>query len=625
MSNYPYAPPPPAPSTAPPSNYPSYSPGQGYTSTPPRGGHAGAINSGRAHAHHQGPTRGDYGSSYYQPQGYSSPSGGQYSSPQPNSYWQGASPATHPHPTASPLPPSNYHPNYAPQGFHPQSAQGYPPQYPNQPSRPAYGPTYGQPPNDYAHPPQQWGEQGQPYSPYATRGGRGGYQSDRGGHKSEHSMGPPLRVGFDQRNEPPAQAGNSYSQPYPSNPHHQSPPYQPSYSYPPSTAPSFPGPSHTHYGANNRGHGRGGFAHSNRGGRAMNNDHGEKFRHRDQRAPQTFNNTQKSDPAFAKKKKKRKTNTLGLTPGDDDSDDGVDEEKHLEELLGVDAPVVPDLAAWLAERKANYPTKARIAAKKNAGLVPATDSGDAVTTVAAAAAPAAEVDPVQEEADRLRKKLAKVERKLEKRKRAANDEGDEMRSESSDSSSEDEKPESLPTGKPSTGFLPPPPITRADPTNHCKYYSTGGICGKKGKCRFVHDPAVREAALQERTKNGGRMTLKQRLILNDKEQDDMEVIKTIVEMRANGRLDDPQNPHIRPARQAHEHAAIAAVSTLPVTPGAANLPPNPYTSAKNLDESRRRHNKPKKHNDSNPNTKYAGWGKLVGYGGTGVPPKQLPS
>ncbi|KAI1084260.1 hypothetical protein F5B20DRAFT_288673 [Whalleya microplaca] len=54
---------------------------------------------------------------------------------------------------------------------------------------------------------------------------------------------------------------------------------------------------------------------------------------------------------------KGRSNTLGLTPGDDDSDDGVDEEKHLEELLGVDAPIVPDLAAWLAERKANYGTR----------------------------------------------------------------------------------------------------------------------------------------------------------------------------------------------------------------------------------------------------------------------------
>ncbi|KAI0009484.1 hypothetical protein F4779DRAFT_366542 [Xylariaceae sp. FL0662B] len=621
MSNYPYAPPPPAPSSAPPTSY-SYSPGQGYTNTPPRGGHAGAMNGGRAHGHPQGPGRGEYGSPYYQPQGYSSPGSGQYSAPQPNSYWQGASPTTHPHPSASPLPPSNYHPNYAPQGFH-QPAQGYPSQYPNQPSRLPYGPAFGQPPNDYAHPPQQWGEQGQPYPQYSNRGGRGGYQSDRGGHKSDHAMGPPIRVGFDQRNEPPAQASSGYSQPYPNNPHHQPTPYQqPSYSYPPTTAPSFSGPSHTQYGTNSRGHGRGGFAHSNRGAHTTNNDRGEKFRHRDQRPPQAFNNTQKSDPAFAKKKK-RKTNTLGLTPGDDDSDDGIDEEKHLEELLGVDAPTVTDLAAWLAERKANYPTKARIAAKKAAGVVQTTDGGNADKPAAAASTTAPKVDPVQEEADRLRKKLAKVEKKLEKRKRAANDEGDEMRSESSDSSSEDEKPEALPTGKPSTGFLPPPPITRADPTNHCKYYSTGGICGKKGKCRFVHDPAVREAALQERTKNGGRMTLKQRLILNDKEQEDMEVIKTIVEMRANGRLDDPQNPHIRAARQAHEQSTVTAVSTLPTTPGAANLPPNPYTASKNLDESRRRH-KPKKHNDPNV-VKYAGWGKLVGYGGTGVPPKQLPS
>lgn len=57
-------------------------------------------------------------------------------------------------------------------------------------------------------------------------------------------------------------------------------------------------------------------------------------------------NHQKSDPAAAKKKK-RKTNTLGLTPGEDDSDDGVDEEKRLEELLGAD---VPGLVVFLSIR-----------------------------------------------------------------------------------------------------------------------------------------------------------------------------------------------------------------------------------------------------------------------------------
>ncbi|XXG98670.1 hypothetical protein Hte_004999 [Hypoxylon texense] len=362
-------------------------------------------------------------------------------------------------------------------------------------------------------------------------------------------------------------------------------------------------PPPSNYGSNNRGHGRGSHAHSHRGAHIMNNDRSEKFRQRDQKPHQPFNH-QKSDPAAAKKKK-RKTNTLGLTPGDDNSDDDVDEEKRLEELLGTDAPGIPDgdLAKWIAARKENFPTQARIAKKKEAAML--VKQEPEANEIKEPIPP--KVDPVEKEADRLRRRLAKLDRKLEKRKRAPNDEGDELRSESSDEESDDDKPEALPTNQPSAGFLPPPPITRADPTNHCKYYSTGGICGKKGKCRFVHDPAVREAALQERTRNGGRMTLKQRLLLNDKEQEDMEVIKTIVEMRVNGRLHDPQNSSVPADRQVKQEAAVAAVSSLPTIGGEANLPPNPYAHLKNADRASQ-FRKPKKRNDwPVPVPKYPGW------------------
>jgi hypothetical protein len=241
---------------------------------------------------------------------------------------------------------------------------------------------------------------------------------------------------------------------------------------------------------------------------------------------------------------------------------------------------IPDMAAWIAERKANFPTRARVEEKK------------AAATAAAAVARAEEskptvtkIDKDQAKIDRLEKKLSKLRGSIEKRKRAANDEGDEMRGDESPSisdSSDDEEPEVQSSSKPTTAFLPPPPITRADPTNHCKYYSTGGVCGKKGKCRFKHDPAVREAALQERTRNGGRMTLKQRLLLNDKDHDDMDVVKAIVEMRSSGRLVDPQSVQTRPERRAEEQATVVpAPTTLPTTAGVASLPPNPYTSNKN--------------------------------------------
>lgn len=81
---------------------------------------------------------------------------------------------------------------------------------------------------------------------------------------------------------------------------------------------------------------------------------------------------------------------------------------------------------------------------------------------------------------------------------------------------------------------PPPPAKKADVSKHCKYYSTGGTCGKKGKCRFVHDPEVREAAIKEREANNGRLTIQQRLILNDKEQEDLTVLQSIQYLRKKG-------------------------------------------------------------------------------------------
>lgn len=182
----------------------------------------------------------------------------------------------------------------------------------------------------------------------------------------------------------------------------------------------------------------------------------------------------------------------------------------------------------------------------------------------------------------MRRQLAKVERKLEnKRKREANDEGDEMRVDGTDSDSsdsDDEKPEVL-TSRKQSSFLPPPPITRADPTNHCKYYSTGGICGKKSKCRFVHDKDMREQALLEQAANGGRMTLKQRLMRNDKETEDLAVIQSIVTLRASGKLvagQAPKNNSSVTPNTSRTHPPTIKTETAskrPTSTGQTGLPP----------------------------------------------------
>jgi hypothetical protein len=170
----------------------------------------------------------------------------------------------------------------------------------------------------------------------------------------------------------------------------------------------------------------------------------------------------------------------------------------------------------LAERRKHFPTRARIEAKKAAELARADEDKAA---------------SLERQADKLRKQLRKVEVSI-KRKREQGDEGDDMRDPSSEESSDDDQPEVLST----RSHAAPPAASekKADISRHCKYYSTGGTCGKKGKCRFVHDPEVREAAMKEREANNGRITIKQRLILNDKEQEDLAVLQSIQYLREKG-------------------------------------------------------------------------------------------
>ncbi|KAI1809624.1 hypothetical protein GGS20DRAFT_272147 [Poronia punctata] len=580
MASYPYAPPPPPPSasTAPAGQYAMHS----YNSGSHRGGGQSSYGSGgRGRGHHDYPPS----SRYYQQQSNFAPSppNGHYATPQASAHWQ--TPAVNhypPHQQSVPPTPSPAYPaNYGPQAYNPPTGQGYhQAQYPASSARDPHIPSYPAYPTDHAS--HRWPEQPQSYQPYSSRGGRGGFQSDRGGHKAESSIAPPttLRMGFDQ-NDRVAHSSSPYGAPYQQNP--QTGPYSvPHYPYPAVPESPYPAPQHApphggHSYGGRGGAGRDGFGHSNRGGRAGHHGRGEKFRRGDHRPSHGhgFNAPQKPDTSVHAKKKKRKTNTLGLTPGDESSDGEAaldEEEKRLTELLGADAPVIPDMEAWIAERKANFPTRARVEAKKAASAAPSAVKPED------AKPPVTKIDKDQAKIDKLEKKLSKLKGSIEKRKRAVNDEGDEMRADKSPSvsdSSSDEEPEVQSSSKPGAAFLPPPPIARADPANHCKYYSTGGTCGKKGKCRFKHDPAVREAALQERTRNGGRMTLKQRLLLNDKDHEDMDVVKAIVDMRSSGRLVDPQSLSVRAERQAEEHVPAPAPSTLPTTAGVASLPPKP--------------------------------------------------
>ncbi|KKF96988.1 Nuclear fragile X mental retardation-interacting protein 1 (NUFIP1) [Ceratocystis platani] len=227
------------------------------------------------------------------------------------------------------------------------------------------------------------------------------------------------------------------------------------------------------------------------------------------------NSSQKPDLVAAGKKKKRKTNTLGLTPGDESaSDNDEGEEKYLTELMGLETMQITDIPAYISDRRKNYPTKQRIEEKKaneEAQKKAQQDREEALR--------------LEKQADKLRRQLRKVESSI-KRKREQQDEGDEMRQ--SEDESDDDLDEEAAKQKLAAEER------KADVTKHCKYFSTGGNCGKKSKCRFVHDPAVRDAALKEKQANNGQMTIRQRLILNDKEQEDLSILESIDYLRQKG-------------------------------------------------------------------------------------------
>ncbi|MBE3048782.1 hypothetical protein IMZ48_41045, partial [Candidatus Bathyarchaeota archaeon] len=188
------------------------------------------------------------------------------------------------------------------------------------------------------------------------------------------------------------------------------------------------------------------------------------------------------------------------------------------------------MSAFIAERRKRYPTKDRVEARQTAEEAQKAQETERTSRL-------------QQEADKLRRQLKAVESSI-KRKREQKDEGDEMRG-SAEADSDADMPEVQSSRAPDGAVDDAAAAAeaaeeaaeaarKADITRHCKYYATGGSCGKKGKCRFVHDPAVREAAIREKEANNGQLTIKQRLILNDKEQEDLSVLASIQYLRDKG-------------------------------------------------------------------------------------------
>ena len=158
-------------------------------------------------------------------------------------------------------------------------------------------------------------------------------------------MGPPIRMGFDnQERDHMAQAGTGFSPQY-ANHSPPAPFSQPSYQgYPPQNfsqrppldpnSPYNSGPPRGRGHVNFRGRGRGDFQPRGRDAR----------HHSGSRHSSEVYHKPAGVGADGKKKKRRRTNTLGLTPNgvdhedSDDEVDDVDEEARLVTLLGPDTP-----------------------------------------------------------------------------------------------------------------------------------------------------------------------------------------------------------------------------------------------------------------------------------------------
>ncbi|WYZ42828.1 hypothetical protein EsH8_VI_000527 [Colletotrichum jinshuiense] len=635
MSGYNYAPPPPPPPAAQ-ASHPGYGHNGGPYQQHSRGGGTPAARGGRAGYSSNG--RPEYPPApqpqyeYGRQQPYTQHSPGYPTQPTASNYppqqqWhQDHAHVTPQHGAHAPAPLSttNYHPNFAPQVYsHPQHPQ--PP-----PHQPGYGPPQQQQQQQqpYAQPyhapapynaPQQWaGHDPHAQSQYGAARGRGGYGNDRGGSRAPNMSTPaPVVYGNDAMQH---QANGSYGQPY-GDPRAQVP-YAPPSQYPYHAPPPVPHasappqePYYKHDGQTGRGRGgpRGGNA------RGRGSFHGnDRARHRPQgnhnhRQDGGFHH--KHDNAASGKKKKRKTNTLGLTPGQDsDSEDDEMEEETLRKLIGADALQVTDVTAYIAERKKRFPTAARVKAKKSAE-----------TTHGSGHKFAAALEKEENLASKLRRQLEKVESSI-KRKREQQDEGDEMRdSPSIDIKSEDDEPE-VASSRIQQAPPPPPPAKKADISKHCKYYSTGGTCGKKGKCRFVHDPAVREAAMKDREANNGHLTIQQRLILNDKEQEDLTVLQSIQYLREKGlmrpeeKANDANGHNVSGGSQAPQSQSRQSSSSLPAAH--ASLPAPPMKHHNGLPP----HNPPPSAlsmANSGSTVRYKGW-NLSGYGNSGLKSEDLP-
>lgn len=263
----------------------------------------------------------------------------------------------------------------------------------------------------------------------------------------------------------------------------------------------------------------------------------------------------------AQKKKKRKFNQLGLTPKTEehessDEEDDVDEESRLASAAGnIAGPLqftfrgrtstlntATDIQSWIEERKKRFPTQARVEEKKKAQeeakkqkelqreearrkqqeLKEQRDQArkEAQEKREMGTDPMDAALKAKAKAEKLRKKLLKEERRLQKAEADAErarlvaeasqqhpltndtnevpaqsntiDETQSAISESAsseDEDSDDEVPEEMSSRRQGPERVPPPPREgQPKPRKSCRDFQRRGKCPRGNHCRYSHDP-----------------------------------------------------------------------------------------------------------------------------------------
>uniref|UniRef100_A0A093V105 Reticulocyte-binding protein 2 like a n=1 Tax=Talaromyces marneffei PM1 TaxID=1077442 RepID=A0A093V105_TALMA len=327
----------------------------------------------------------------------------------------------------------------------------------------------------------------------------------------------------------------------------------------------------------------------------------------------------------AQKKKKRKFNQLGLTPKTEehessDEEDDADEESRLASATGnLAGPLqftfrgrtstlnnTTDIQSWIEERKKRFPTQARIEEKKKTqeeakkqkelqreeARRKQQELKEQREQARSQAQEKKEMgsDPMdaalkaKAKAEKLRKKLLKEERRLQKAEADAErallvaeasqqhpltedaspdtkdpsahggkiDENQFLISESAsseDEDSDDDVPEEMSSQRQGPERVPAPPREQTKRSKPCRDFQRRGKCPRGSHCRYSHEPSTTEGADKSRpaakpgagAKQPAKRGLFQMLVEQEIHARDRQVMQAISWLGSQGLLEEPES------------------------------------------------------------------------------------